>query len=63
LESVDGLPINPVGFGICMDINPEDFKVWERFLSAIFLEKKTHDCVFAIEVSDFLNVYMDVSKK
>ena len=26
LESVDGLPINPVGFGICMDINPEDFK-------------------------------------
>jgi hypothetical protein len=24
---VDGLPISPVGFGICMDINPEDFKV------------------------------------
>lgn len=26
LPEVDGLPISPVGFGICMDINPEDFK-------------------------------------
>ena len=31
MESVDGLPINPVGFGICMDINPEDFKVSNAF--------------------------------
>ncbi|CAJ1327887.1 unnamed protein product [Effrenium voratum] len=26
LERVEGLPIAPVGFGICMDINPLDFK-------------------------------------
>ena len=33
------------------------------FYLPFFSKTKTHDCVFAIEVSDFLNVYMDVSKK
>ena len=26
VQTVEGLPVSPVGFGICMDINPADFK-------------------------------------
>jgi len=41
IESVEGLPTSPVGFGICMDINPADFKAPpEEFEFANFHRKK-----------------------
>ncbi|CAE7447742.1 nta1 [Symbiodinium necroappetens] len=37
VETVEGLPVSPVGFGICMDINPADFKApAEKFEFANF---------------------------
>eukprot|EP00933_Yihiella_yeosuensis_P036703 TRINITY_DN30474_c0_g1_i1.p1 TRINITY_DN30474_c0_g1~~TRINITY_DN30474_c0_g1_i1.p1 ORF type:complete len:301 (-),score=45.97 TRINITY_DN30474_c0_g1_i1:137-1039(-) len=30
LERLPGIPLGPVGFGICMDINPRDFQVGEK---------------------------------
>ena len=45
---VEGLPVSPVGFGICMDINPADFKAPpEKFEFANFhLQRKSKLLVF-----------------